>query len=177
MTAFANPGPSIASHPPHHTHRTRLLSHSHPPSHIISSILARDAKMMLSASPFQYPYQSQNQTFYQPSRPSPLSERSANVLSRAPIFNSTMASQPQPQHEKKSVPVSVPVPQRQHKPNPVMQTRDQATQRRRDMFFRRVQKDREDRKWNARGEQVSLVYLERTRRAVLIQTSSNGSMS
>jgi hypothetical protein len=57
-----------------------------------------------------------------------------------------MASQPQ--SEKK------PVPQRPHKPNPVMQSRDAAAQRRRDMFFRRVQKERDDKKWNARGEQV-----------------------
>lgn len=46
------------------------------------------------------------------------------------------------------------MPQRTHKVNPVMQSRDAATQRRRDMFFRRVQKERDDKKWQARGEQV-----------------------
>ena len=44
--------------------------------------------------------------------------------------------------------------QRVYKPNPVMQTRDAATKRRRDMFFRRVQNKRDDKKWEARGEQV-----------------------
>jgi hypothetical protein len=47
-----------------------------------------------------------------------------------------------------------PTPQRAYKPNPVMQTRDAATKRRRDMFFKRVQNGREDKKWEARGEQV-----------------------
>jgi hypothetical protein len=47
-----------------------------------------------------------------------------------------------------------PTPQRAFKPNPVIQTRDAATKRRRDMFFRRVQNGREDKKWEARGEQV-----------------------
>lgn len=46
------------------------------------------------------------------------------------------------------------MPQRAFKPNPVMQTRDAATKRRRDMFFKRVQNGREDKKWEARGEQV-----------------------
>jgi hypothetical protein len=45
-------------------------------------------------------------------------------------------------------------PQRAYKPNPAIQTRDAATKRRRDMFFKRVQKDRDDKKWEARGEQV-----------------------
>ena len=114
---------------------------------------------MLSASPFHY------QNVYTPTRPSPLSERSANVLPR--VFNFTMASQPQ--SEKK------PVPQRPHKPNPVMQSRDAAAQRRRDMFFRRVQKDRDDKKWNARGEQVGHGILYR-RLALLTATRLNVSM-
>lgn len=46
------------------------------------------------------------------------------------------------------------MPQRTYKANPVIQTRDAATKRRRDMFFRRVQTGREDKKWEARGEQI-----------------------
>lgn len=46
------------------------------------------------------------------------------------------------------------IPQRAYKANPVMQTRDAATKRRRDMFFKRVQNGREDKKWEARGEQI-----------------------
>lgn len=55
------------------------------------------------------------------------------------------------------------VPQRAYKANPIMQTRDAATKRRRDMFFRRVQNGREDKKWEARGEQVCSAR-ERTRK-------------
>jgi hypothetical protein len=49
---------------------------------------------------------------------------------------------------------NTPVPQRAHKVNPVIQNRDAVAQRRREMFFRRVQKQRDDKKWDARGEQV-----------------------
>ncbi|KAF2013684.1 hypothetical protein BU24DRAFT_452525 [Aaosphaeria arxii CBS 175.79] len=96
-------------------------------------------KMMLSANPFFPP-----QTFYTPLRPSPLAERPANVLSRP--FTFTMPAQPDK--------TSASVPKRTHKPNPVIQSRDVASQRRRDMFFKRVQKDREDRRWEARGDQI-----------------------
>lgn len=51
---------------------------------------------------------------------------------------------------------NTPVPQRAHKVNPVIQNRDAVAQRRREMFFRRVQKQRDDKKWDARGEQVRL---------------------
>lgn len=95
--------------------------------------------MMLTASSY-YP-----QNIYMPLRPSPLSERSANVVPRA--FHFDMTSQTPAENKAQ-------IPQRAFKPNPVVQTRDAATKRRRDMFFRRVQKDRDDKKWNARGEQV-----------------------
>lgn len=86
------------------------------------------------------------QHFHMPSRPSPLAERSANAAPRP--FQFTM---PTPaQTEKKSYTA----PQRAYKPNPVVQTRDAATKRRRDMFFNRVQKERDDKKWEVRGEQV-----------------------
>ncbi|KAJ4294530.1 hypothetical protein N0V90_008221 [Kalmusia sp. IMI 367209] len=64
------------------------------------------------------------------------------------------------QNEKK-----IPVPQRAFKPNPAVQTRDAATKRRRDMFFKRVQKDRDDKKWDARGEQIQrLDYISEHKR-------------
>lgn len=44
--------------------------------------------------------------------------------------------------------------QRVYKANPMLQTRDAATRRRRDMFFKRVQNNREDKKWESRGEQL-----------------------
>jgi hypothetical protein len=65
-----------------------------------------------------------------------------------------------------------PTPQRAFKPNPVIQTRDAATKRRRDMFFRRVQNGREDKKWEARGEQVrttSIHYASSDTNSIQIQ--------
>ncbi|KAF1828514.1 hypothetical protein BDW02DRAFT_574816 [Decorospora gaudefroyi] len=79
-------------------------------------------------------------TAYTPPRSSPLSERCTNVAPR-PFMSS-------PIQEKMAR------PQRAFKPNPVMQTRDAATKRRRDMFFKRVQNGREDKKWEARREQI-----------------------
>ncbi|KAF2740635.1 hypothetical protein EJ04DRAFT_454865 [Polyplosphaeria fusca] len=97
--------------------------------------------MMLTASPFYTPH-SHNR--FMPSRSSPLSERNANTVSQAP-FMFTMAS---PIDKK---PTSQ---QRAYKSNPVMQTRDQATARRREMFFRRVKNEREEKKWDSRVEQL-----------------------
>ncbi|KAJ4357652.1 uncharacterized protein N0V89_002228 [Didymosphaeria variabile] len=94
---------------------------------------------MLATSTF-YP-----QHLYMPPRPSPLSERSANAVPRP-----FQLSMPLPvQDENKPL-----VPQRAYKPNPVVQTRDAATKRRRDMFFKRVQKGRDDKKWDARSDQI-----------------------
>lgn len=94
--------------------------------------------MMLAASSYHM------QSFHNPHRASPLSERSPNVAPRA--FSFTMSSQSKPEAPS--------VSRRTHKPNPLMKSRDAQAQRRRDMFFRKVQNDREDRKWEARGEQV-----------------------
>lgn len=52
-----------------------------------------------------------------------------------------------------------PIAQRAHKPNPLVQTRDAATKRRREMFFKRVHNSREDKKWETRGEQVWIKLL------------------
>jgi hypothetical protein len=97
---------------------------------------------MLAASPFHF----QPNYIHMPSRPSPLAERSVNALPHAFTFSMATPSQ----DDKKSIVA----PQRAYKPNPVLQTRDAATKRRRDMFFKRVQRERDDRKWDARGEQV-----------------------
>jgi hypothetical protein len=95
-------------------------------------------KMMLTTSFFQPPMP--HYSSYTPPRSSPLSERSANATAR--LFDFSM---PSPSEKK---------PQRAFKPNPVMQTRDAATKRRRDMFFTRVQNNRNDKQWESRGEQV-----------------------
>jgi hypothetical protein len=99
---------------------------------------------MLATSSFFMPPQQQYYSPYTPPKSSPLSERSANVAPR--LFDFNMASQ------QKS-----PTPQRAYKPNPLIQTRDAATKRRRDMFFKRVQTGREDKKWEQRGEQVRAI--------------------
>ena len=133
--------------PPFSLNHTTTPSYYHIALPTLSSLRAFSSKrfdshrttMMLAA-----PFYAQPLPMYIPTRPSPLSPRSANVLSRP--FTFTMAA---PSQSGKT-----PVPQRTHKPNPVMQGRDAVAQRRRDMFFRRVQKGRDDKKWDARGEQV-----------------------
>ena len=55
-------------------------------------------------------------------------------------------------------------PQRAYKSNPVLQTRDATSKRRRDMFFRRVQNDREDKQWATRGEQVCFLVISELQR-------------
>jgi hypothetical protein len=102
--------------------------------------------MLLTSSLFM-PSQQQYYNPYTPPRSSPLSERSANVTPR--LFDFGMASH--------SNIMKSPTPQRAYKPNPVIQTRDAATKRRRDMFFKRVQNGREDKKWESRGEQVGAI--------------------
>ncbi|KAI4681789.1 uncharacterized protein J4E84_007385 [Alternaria hordeiaustralica] len=97
--------------------------------------------MMLTTSFFSH--QMPHYSAYTPPRSSPLSERSANAAPRT--FDFTMSS---PLKEKSAM------PQRAFKANPVMQTRDATTKRRRDMFFKRVQNNRDDKKWESRGEQI-----------------------
>jgi hypothetical protein len=117
----------------------RTLQHLNNTIHYPTVRSLLHVKMILSATPLYH------HTLRMPSRPSPLAERPVNVQPRA--FQFTMS--PQSLSEKQQV------PQRPHKPNPLIQDRETATQRRREMFFRRVQRDRDDKKWGARGEQVS----------------------
>lgn len=133
----------LSSQPhPHKTHNTTLASSHNPILIFIQTI--KLYKMLLSSS-FFMPPQQQYYSPYTPPRSSPLSERSVNVAPR--LFDFNMSSPPP--SDKKS-----PTPQRAYKPNPLVQTRDAATKRRRDMFFKRVQNSREDKKWESRGEQV-----------------------
>lgn len=98
--------------------------------------------IMLAATPIYYqPYHT-----FLPSRPSPLSERAVNAVPRTFAFSMATSTS---DGKKPLI-----APQRAFKQNPIMQTRDAATKRRRDMFFKRVQRDREEKKWDARGEQV-----------------------
>jgi len=115
-----------------HIHRHHLFLPNYHPTNYHSSTT------MMLASPFY------SQPMYTPTRTSPLAQRSSNVFSTP--FSFTMAASSQK--------TNTPVPQRAHKVNPVIQNRDAVAQRRREMFFRRVQKERDDKKWDARGEQV-----------------------
>ena len=127
-------------HPPqyHNAHFTHLNN-----EHFIRSPPQHNLASTMIATGF-YP-----QHFHMPSRPSPLSERSANATPHPFQFSMPMPAQT----DQKSLTAL----QRAYKPNPVVQTRDAATKRRRDMFFKRVQRDREDKKWEARGEQVRVL--------------------
>ncbi|KAJ4983580.1 hypothetical protein SVAN01_10899 [Stagonosporopsis vannaccii] len=99
---------------------------------------------MLLTSTYYSPMPNQHYATHAPIRSSPLRERSANAT--ACLFNFSMTSQ-----QDRS---QIPQPERVHKANPIMQTRDAATKRRREMFFKRIQNNREDKKWESRGEQL-----------------------
>lgn len=98
---------------------------------------------MLLTSTYYSHMPNQHYATHAPIRSSPLRERSANA--GAGMFDFNAMSQ---HNEKQSQ------TQRAYKANPVVQTRDATTKRRRDMFFKRVQTNREDKKWESRGEQV-----------------------
>jgi hypothetical protein len=99
--------------------------------------------MLLSSTHYSH-MPNQHYATHAPIRSSPLRERSANA--GAGLFDFSMASQDSENQPNQS--------QRAFKANPMLQTRDAATKRRRDMFFKRVQNNREDKKWESRGEQV-----------------------
>lgn len=99
--------------------------------------------MLLTSTYFSH-MPNQHYATHAPVRSSPLRERSANA--GAGLFDFSMESRTD---EKRFA-----QPQRTHKANPALQTRDAATKRRREMFFKRVQNSREEKKWECRGEQV-----------------------
>ncbi|KAF3011258.1 hypothetical protein E8E13_011666 [Curvularia kusanoi] len=99
---------------------------------------------MLLTSTYYPPMPNQHYVTHAPIHSSPLRERSPNA--GAGLFDFNMASQNSENQTKQ--------PQRAFKANPLLQTRDAATKRRRDMFFKRVQNNREDKKWESRGDQL-----------------------
>lgn len=103
----------------------------------------RSTAMLLASTQHSY-MPNQHLATYAPTRSSPLRERSANA--GAGLFDFSVMSQ----HSENQTAQS----RRVFKANPVMQTRDAATKRRRDLFFKRVQNNRDDKKWESRGEQV-----------------------
>ena len=99
---------------------------------------------MLLTSTYYSHMPNQHYATHAPIRSSPLRERSANAC--AGLFDFNMESQNSENQLNHS--------QRAFKANPMLQTRDAATKRRRDMFFKRVQNHREEKKWESRGDQV-----------------------
>ena len=99
---------------------------------------------MLLTSTYYSHMPNQHYATHTPIRSSPLRERSVNA--GPGVFDFSMSSPPSGKQQLQ--------PQRAYKPNPALQTRDAATKRRRDMFFKRVQNSREDKKWESRGDQV-----------------------
>ncbi|KAF2399124.1 hypothetical protein EJ06DRAFT_583086 [Trichodelitschia bisporula] len=89
-------------------------------------------------------------TAYMPPRPSPLSPRSANnctspayVMSK-PIFDMGSSSRPE----------NAPFAKRAIKANPLMRSRDDTKTRRRDMFMKKVERGRDDGRWEQRRDQI-----------------------
>lgn len=112
------------------------VQHSTPdPAHTCTSVA-----MLLSARPW-----TPQEIHRVAPRPSPLSERPVMVINPAFSPTCTMHSRPES---------SQPFCKRIVKPNPLVRSPDAAKERRRGMFFKRVQQDREDRKWELRAEQV-----------------------
>ncbi|KAF2840784.1 hypothetical protein M501DRAFT_1001822 [Patellaria atrata CBS 101060] len=88
---------------------------------------------------------------YLPQRPSPLSPRSTNVLCLP--FSPLMA-------DAKKSSINVPFSKRPIKANPIMHTRDEMRERRRDLFLKRVQQDREEKRLEQRGDRVCVTLME-----------------
>ena len=126
--------------PPARQHHTRCILNRKSPK-----ITQRNRLItMLLTSTYHIHTPNQHYATHAPTRSSPLRERSVNA--GAGLFDFSMASQPSEKQPSQ--------PQRAYKTNPMIQTRDAVTKRRRDLFFRRVQNNREDKKWESRGEQV-----------------------
>ena len=132
---------TASSLPPHTQHPNISIYTLRPLAD--SQLIYRSLTMLLSSTHYSH-MPSQHYATHAPIRSSPLRERSANA--GAGLFDFSMALQDSENQPNQS--------QRAFKANPVLQTRDAATKRRRDMFFKRVQNNREDKKWESRGEQV-----------------------
>lgn len=103
--------------------------------HTVSSSI-----MILTVNPWPH------QNTYTPLHPSPLSTRSANACSS--LFANPIMT------ERREVKKELPFSKRAIKSNPIIRSRDAVKERRRDLFLRKVQDDRDDRRWASRGDQV-----------------------
>ncbi|KAF2199100.1 hypothetical protein GQ43DRAFT_377066 [Delitschia confertaspora ATCC 74209] len=87
-----------------------------------------------------------HQNIYTPSRSSPLRERAANM--QHPTFPTPMTTTRTNSENRQ------PWSKRTIKANPLNRSRSELTERRRELFFNRVNKERQDQKWESRVEQI-----------------------
>jgi hypothetical protein len=90
---------------------------------------------------------------YMPQRPSPLSPRSANAgyFQAQPLFFGMSGSENESTKPSKISTYA----QRQIKPTPFSsRNRDEQRERRRDLFLKRVEQTRDDKKWEGRSEEI-----------------------
>lgn len=103
--------------------------------------------MLATPSPFYNPP-------FLPSRPSPLSPRSANVFSPLTPVAFTFGMTGSENQESKAQ-TFIPYSQRAVRANPFAnRNADEQRERRRNMFLRRVEQAREDKRWQGRTDQV-----------------------
>ncbi|KIW05410.1 uncharacterized protein PV09_03923 [Verruconis gallopava] len=109
---------------------------------------------------------------YLPSRPSPLSPRNANACPRPQFWGvrmTAMSSDTRSNTSASSSENETPFSKRDVKPNPLLkkarQTPDEARERRRDMFMKKVERGREEKQWKGRSDQILRSdYIARRRR-------------
>jgi len=93
---------------------------------------------------------------YVPQRQSPLSPRSANVLSRRPFlpFNEMSGSEPKP---RESMQADRGKPTNRFaffRRNPLMKSSEERTKLRRNAYLQRVKAGQEDQRWGSKSDQV-----------------------
>ena len=109
------------------------------PTHRLTAIHGRSTMFTVSAGPFILDHT--------PSRSSPLVARDLNVCPRPPPFFPPQMTWPAPGEIKTQA-------KRRTSFDPRSQRKDTETARRRNLFLRKVKQNRDDRRWESRGEQV-----------------------
>ena len=150
----------------HHTPPLLLIltttsNHHRAPSHAIMLATAPWSPFTTFATSVPHHHQQAHQ--YTPPRPSPLSPRSANACPRPQFWSrntmtSTRSATPASASDSENAQSAIPFAKRDIKTNPVLkrakQTPDEARERRRGMFMKKVEQGREEGRWKGRSEQV-----------------------
>jgi len=121
---------------------SNFLHHIHLPPPAVHQQSSRPC-IMFAVSPQPYTFS------YTPQKSSPLSPCNPNARQRSFPLSPPMSPSPS---QKQNTPS---LTRRTVKPNPLLlQQKDCGRARRRDLFLRKVRQDGEERKWEARGDQV-----------------------